>query len=191
MRRIDKKLNMIKANLLAESRYMESKGLLKETMIPVSFDSGEHEIAFNENEDELEEGFFKNTIKKVKDFGNRVLDIPSKEEEAKKQQAIDEIIHFEFGNLFFQPGEGQVLRNDIAESMVDQAIKAMPTVFKMVPSLFEFKGGYFSNGIKKINGEMRRVVIPSCFEFIRGENDVITDDVANTNAQRRIIPLLG
>ena len=30
MRRIDKKLNMMKANLLAESRYLESKGLIKE-----------------------------------------------------------------------------------------------------------------------------------------------------------------
>jgi hypothetical protein len=30
MRRIDKKINMVKANILAESRYMESKGLLKE-----------------------------------------------------------------------------------------------------------------------------------------------------------------
>ncbi len=31
MRRIDKKLNMMKANLLAESRYLESKGLIKES----------------------------------------------------------------------------------------------------------------------------------------------------------------
>jgi len=30
MRRIDKKLNMMKANVLAESRYLESKGLIKE-----------------------------------------------------------------------------------------------------------------------------------------------------------------
>jgi len=30
MRRIDKKLNMMKANILAESRYLESKGLIKE-----------------------------------------------------------------------------------------------------------------------------------------------------------------
>ena len=30
MRRIDKKLNIIKANILAESRYLEYKGLLKE-----------------------------------------------------------------------------------------------------------------------------------------------------------------
>jgi hypothetical protein len=32
MRRIDKKLNMMKANLLAESRYLESKGLLTEVI---------------------------------------------------------------------------------------------------------------------------------------------------------------
>jgi len=31
MRRYDKKLNMVKANLLAESRYLESKGLIKES----------------------------------------------------------------------------------------------------------------------------------------------------------------
>lgn len=36
MRKIDKKLNMMKANLLAEQRYLESKGLISETILPLS-----------------------------------------------------------------------------------------------------------------------------------------------------------
>lgn len=36
MRRFDKKNNIAKANLLAEQRYLESKGLIKENMVDES-----------------------------------------------------------------------------------------------------------------------------------------------------------
>ena len=36
MRRIDKKKNMVKANLLAEQRYLQSKGLISETILPLA-----------------------------------------------------------------------------------------------------------------------------------------------------------
>ena len=46
MRRIEKKLNMIKANLLAESRYLETKGLLTEDISgPQKTDSDIEELA--------------------------------------------------------------------------------------------------------------------------------------------------
>jgi len=50
MRKIDKKLNMMKANLLAEQRYLESKGLLSEMMYPVNA-GGEKKMAFAEEEE--------------------------------------------------------------------------------------------------------------------------------------------
>lgn len=52
MRRIDKKLNMIKANMLAEQRYLESKGLLSEMMYPVNA-GGEEKIAFAEGDENI------------------------------------------------------------------------------------------------------------------------------------------
>jgi hypothetical protein len=160
---------------------------LNETMLPIIDNFGDRKMAFAENEDELEEGFFKNTIKKVKDFGNRVLDITSKEEEAKKQQAIDEIIKFNFESLFLQPVEGQVLNADLAEQRVSDAAKKMPTVKELNPILFEIKGSYFSNATMKIGGKIYRGVIPSCFESIRDVNDEIT----NEEAIRRMIGFLG
>ena len=46
MRRIEKKLNMVKANLLAESRYLETKGLLTEDISgPQKTDSDIEELA--------------------------------------------------------------------------------------------------------------------------------------------------
>lgn len=48
MRRFDKKYNMQKANLLAESRYLESKGLLSEAILPLK--GGK--FAFAEDNDE-------------------------------------------------------------------------------------------------------------------------------------------
>lgn len=36
MRRIDKKKNMVKANLLAEQRYLQSKGLINEAILPLA-----------------------------------------------------------------------------------------------------------------------------------------------------------
>ena len=44
MRRIDKKLNMMKANLLAESRYLESKGFISG---PQKTDSDIEELAYD------------------------------------------------------------------------------------------------------------------------------------------------
>lgn len=49
MRRIDKKLNMQKVNLLAEQRYLESKGLLSEAILPLS----DGKFAFAEDEEDL------------------------------------------------------------------------------------------------------------------------------------------
>ena len=160
---------------------------LNEFMLPITDNYGDPKMAFAENEVELEENIFKNTVKKVKDFGNRLLDIPSKEEEAKKQQAIDEIIKFNFESLFLQPVEGQVLNADLAEQRVNDAAKKMPTVKELNPILFEIKGGYFSNATMKIGGKIYRGVIPSCFESIRDVNDEIT----NEEAIRRMIGFLG
>ena len=163
MRKIDNKLNMFKANLLAEQRYVEAKTII------------------------TEENFFSRAGKKVKDFGNRVLDITSKEEEAKKQKAIQEIIHFDFGTLFFEQVEGQVLKADKAEEIIKYAANEMPTVKELNSVLFEIKSDYFSNAIMKKDGEMRRGVIPSCFEAIRDVNGEITKE----EAIKRMIGFLG
>lgn len=45
MRRIDKKLNMIKANLLVESRYLENKGLIKEDLSDLGVSGAKHKNA--------------------------------------------------------------------------------------------------------------------------------------------------
>ena len=179
MRRIDKKLNMMKVNILSESRYMESKGLMNETMIPVSFDSGEHKIAFNENEDELEEGFFKNTVKKVKDFGNRVLGIPSKEKEAKKQKAIQEIDKFIIGRLFLQTNNLDASAKKSLADRVDDAAKYMPTLKELRSDLFNtnnIDGTHVYMKNKK--GETLEGFIPSSFWIIRGQSDFIDDATA-------------
>ena len=214
MRRIDKKLNMMKVNLLAESRYLESKGLVKEsadviefikleakklneTMLPITDNYGDPKMAFAENEDELEEGFFKNTIKKVKDFGNRVLDIPSKEEEAKKQQAIQEIIVFNFESLFFQPSvykdkdgnEKMEITPEVIKELRNRVVKAgneMPTVKELIPILFKINDKV-SNATMIIGGGLRRGIIPNCFESIRDVNDKISND----EAIKRTIGYLG
>lgn len=49
MRRIDKKLNMMKANLLAEQRYLQSKGFINEFIAPLS----DGKFAFAEGEEKL------------------------------------------------------------------------------------------------------------------------------------------
>ena len=134
-----------------------------------------------------EENVFSRAGKKVKDFGNRLLDITSKEEEAKKQKAIDEIINFNFKSLFFQPVEGQVLKAEIAKQKIDNAANAMPTVKELNPILFEIRGDYFSNATMEIGGKLYRGVIPSCFESIRDVNDEIT----NEEAIKRMIGFLG
>ena len=163
MRKIDNKLNMFKANLLAEQRYVEAKTII------------------------TEENIFSRAGKKVKDFGNRVLDITSKEEEAKKEKAIQEIIHFDFENLFFEQVEGQVLKADKAEEIIKYAANEMPTVKELNSVLFEIKSDYFSNAIMKKDGQMRRGVIPSCFEAIRDVNGEITKE----EAIKRMIGFLG
>ena len=52
MRRIDKKKNIQRVNLIAEQRYLESKGLLSEMMYPVNA-GGEKKMAFAEGEDNV------------------------------------------------------------------------------------------------------------------------------------------
>lgn len=49
MRRIDKKKNMVKANLLAEQRYLQSKGLISEAILPLA----DGKFAFAEAEEDL------------------------------------------------------------------------------------------------------------------------------------------
>lgn len=131
----------------------------------------------------VDEGFFSG----LKDKANRMFDISSKENEANKKKAIDEIVRFNFQSLFFQPGEGQVLRKDVAEQKVADAARAMPTVKQLNPQLFELKDGYFSNATMNINDKLYRGVIPSCFEFIRDVND----EISNDEAIRRVIGNLG
>jgi hypothetical protein len=128
----------------------------------------------NPNQSELDEGVF------GKMFGK------DKTNKANKQKAIDEIKRFNFKSLFFQPGDGQVLRKDIADTKIADAARAMPTVKQLNPTLFENKDGAFSNAIMDINGKLYRGVIPSCFEFIRGVNDNINND----EARKRVISQL-
>ena len=116
-------------------------------------------------------------------FFNRFFDISSKENEANKKKAIDEIVRFNFQSLFFQPGEGQVLRKDIAERIVADAARVMPTVKQLNTQLFELKDGYFSNATMKINDKLYRGFIPSCFEFIRGQHDLIDNETAKGKLQ--------
>ena len=182
MRRIDKKLNMMKANLLAESRYLENKGL-NETMLPIIDNFGDRKMAFAENEDELEEGFL-----------NRLLDIPSKKDEAKKQQAIEEIGIFNFESLFYQPsvdenGEMEITPEVIEElrDRVNNAGNEMPTVKEFNSLLFEFNGKVSHAFIIDKNGEKINGIIPSCFEPIRDVNGKISND----EAKKRTIGYLG
>jgi hypothetical protein len=163
MRKSDKLKNFKKINLIVENRYLESKGIIKESI-------------HDEKNSELEEGFL-----------NRLFDISSKENEANKQKAIEEITHFNFESLFYQPSEGQALRKDVAEQKVADAARAMPTVKQLNPMLFELKGGYFSNATVEIGGKLYRGVIPSCFESIRDVNDKISND----EARKRTIGYLG
>lgn len=134
-----------------------------------------------------EENIFSRAVKKVKDFGDRVLDIPSKENEAKKQKAIEEIMKFDFKDLFYQPYEGELLNAETANRLIGYAATAMPTVKELNPILFEIKGGYFSNAIMEKDGKRIRGVIPSCFEPIRDVND----EINNEEAIRRMIGYLG
>lgn len=134
-----------------------------------------------------EENIFSRAGKKISDFGHRLLDMPTKEEEAKKQKAIDEIINFNFKSLFYQPSEGELLKAEIADKIIDYAAKEMPTVKELNPILFEVKGGYFSNATMKIDGKLYRGVIPNCFEPIRDVND----EISNEEAIRRMIGFLG
>jgi hypothetical protein len=207
MRKSDKLKNFKKINLIVENRYLESKGIVPES----SYNADGDEIYTNNpeamrnylnkfnvvgdfkfkgsdgrpynNDAELDEGFFSG----LKDKANRIFDISSKENEANKQKAIDEIMRFNFESLFYQPGEGQVLRKDVAEQKVADAARAMPTVKQLNPLLFELNGGYFSNATMKINDKLYRGVIPSCFEFIRDVND----EISNYKAKRSVISNLG
>jgi hypothetical protein len=128
----------------------------------------------NLNQSELDEGIF------GKMFGKGKIN------NANKQKAIDEIKRFNFKSLFFQPGDDQVLRKDIADKKIADASRAMPTVKQLNPTLFKLEGGAFSNAVMDINGKLYRGVIPSCFEFIRGVNDNINND----EARKRVISQL-
>ena len=64
MRRIDKKKNIQRVNLIAEQRYLESKGLLNEIMYPVN-SGGEKKMAFTEGKD----GVPSNLDAKLKEAG--------------------------------------------------------------------------------------------------------------------------
>ncbi len=112
----------------------------------------------------------------VKLFENWVKDIFQKRETGEIEKAVEEIEKYNFERLFYQPGEGQVLRKDIIDSKLEDAVKGMPTVAKLLPDLFEVKGDLFSNATLKISGRVYRGVIPSSFELIRGEGDSITND---------------
>lgn len=68
MRRIDKKLNMVKANLLAEQRYLESKGLLSEAILPLddgkfAFAEDEEDLPINDTDELMEKDENENEIK--------------------------------------------------------------------------------------------------------------------------------
>lgn len=161
MRRIDKKLNMMKVNLLAESRYLESKGL-NETMIPVSFDSGEHTIAFAENEDELEEGFFNS----VKNVAKKVVGIETEDELINKKKATEEINLFTFENLFTE--------NPTRESynkIIEYAKTKMPTV---VEKYLQTPNGKFLDA--KLNGKLGN--IPEIFFIVLNRDGEIINDIA-------------
>ena len=168
MRKSDKLKNFKKVNLLTENRYLQSKGIVTE-----SFNEGIKKLDVENSE--LDEGFL-----------NRLFNITGKEEEAKKQKAIEEITHFNFESLFYQPSEGKALK-DVAEQKVSDAARAMPTVKQLIPILFELKGGYFSNATMEIGGKLYSGVIPSCFESIRDVNDKISND----EAIKRTIGYLG
>tara|TARA_R110002020_G_scaffold191096_2_gene390770 strand:- start:52 stop:426 length:375 start_codon:yes stop_codon:yes gene_type:complete len=63
MRRTDKKTNMVKANLLAEHRYMKSKGLVNEEVETAPYDAN---IPMREiTQDEIDE-----LIKKTREFAS-------------------------------------------------------------------------------------------------------------------------
>jgi len=70
MRRIDKKLNMMKANLMVEQRYLQSKGLISEMMYPVDA-GGEKKMAFAEGKD----GVPSNLEVKLKEAGVNPSDV--------------------------------------------------------------------------------------------------------------------
>jgi hypothetical protein len=153
---------------------MSFKGIDEVMVATLTEKIRKHLKNLNLNQSELDEGIFGKMFSK------------DKTNKTNKQKAIDEIKRFNFKSLFFQPGDGQVLRKDIADKKIADAARAMPTVKQLNPTLFENKDGAFSNAIMDINGKLYRGVIPSCFEFIRGVNDNINND----EARKRVISQL-
>ena len=93
MRRIDKKLNMMKANLLAESRYLESKGLIKESIAINEFDVN---LVPVKGDEELER--FKNSINELlygmnpMGYINRELVLQSKISPKQLNRKINDVV---------------------------------------------------------------------------------------------------
>ena len=221
MRKSDKLKNFKKVNLIAEQRYLVSKGIITESFHdefekyekimyigePMTFNNGKTvkygdvgEYIGTEGGEECWVAFpassFATTFSNIKKIDEQYSELEEgifgkmfggdKANEANKQMVISEISKFNFESLFYQPGEGQVLRTDIAEKKVADAARAMPTLAKMLPYLFELKGGYFSHAYLEVNGTLHKGVIPSCFESIRGGNDIIN----NQEARKRVISFL-
>jgi hypothetical protein len=101
MRRIDKKLNMMKANLLAESRYLESKGLIKEGVQKTDSDIDElatEIIKITKGDETKENEAIVNTANGDEDIQRRLT---SRVQQLKNSEAINEIENQGVVNEFF------------------------------------------------------------------------------------------
>ena len=148
MRKSDKIKNFKKINLIVENRYLESKGIIKESI-----------------------------------FGNMF----GGSKNSSDSPAMSEVDNYNFERLFTQIGGGQYSEPKFAIGRISDAKKEMPKVAELLPDLFKLsdKGLYVQCYIM-INGERINGVIPSSFEYLLGDNSILSDDVAKGKIKQMI-----
>lgn len=126
-------------------------------------------------DEELDESIFSG----VKDFGNRVLGITSKNQEAEKQKAIQEIERFDFRTLFIQTNILDLgVKTALAVRLKDAA-RYMPTVAKLDEVLFDTNGIDGEHAyMMSDKGERLEGFIPRKLFMIKGQHDLIDNEIA-------------
>ena len=132
---------------------------------------------------------YKNIIRLAKpdldeNFFNRFFDTPSKDDETKKQKAIQEIMNFDFRRLFIQTNKLDSHIKTALDARLKDAARAMPTLKELRGDLFDSNNLSGTHVYMKTEkGETLEGFIPSTFWLIRGQHDLIDNETAKGKLQ--------
>ena len=174
MRRIDKKLNMMKANLLAESRYLESKGLIKESIAINEFDVN---LVPVKGDEELER--FKNSINELlygmnpMGYINRELVLQSKISPKQLNRKINDVVEILSDYAAQLKGRAKRVTEDTS------AIGRDDLEDNIYSLLFDEQRGYINREI--VAPSLRRSRIEDVIKIFTFYADRVKDGMQNYN----------